>query len=405
MYRAHFSITLLTIIMLTSCGTQAPPPTLTVIPVTPTFTATEPPTAIPTAIDTSTPAPTRTPVLQSGNGSVLVTLVFKNNAKSPIDVYWVDFDGKEQKYFSVAPEKSAEQGTYSTHAWRVRDLAGNIVMDYVATDETRQTIEISADSVVAIELPPLPTLEPNLVIPVPIVGHHGCVVSTPPTNLNLDPFYAKYCDAGGIPIVASASVPDEALGHAWNIIMNLLAARPDLHAALVEHGQYFGVMGADEVTTDMPEYRHLKNDPVTDWDQRARGLGGIPFSSGAEENLLCYGNDRYLGESIALHEFAHTIDGGFDFIDPQFDKYLALTYASAMEKDLWKNTYAATNQDEYWAEGVQDYFNTNLSASPANGIHNEINTRKELSEYDPELWALINYIFRGFDWSPDCSNQ
>jgi hypothetical protein len=244
-----------------------------------------------------------------------------------------------------------------------------------------------------------------LVIPAPIVGHEGCVVNTPPAELKLDPFYAKYCDASGIPIVASASVPDKALGRAWNIIMNLLAARSDLLAALAEHGQYFGVMGAEEVPTDVPEYRYLKNDPVTDWDQRARGLGGIPFSSGAEENLLCYDNDRYLGESIALHEFAHTIDAGLDFVDPQFDKYLSSIYASAMEKGLWENTYAGTNQDEYWAEGVQDYFNTNLSASPPDGIHNEIDTRQELSDYDPELFVLINYTFRGFDWSPDCSNQ
>jgi hypothetical protein len=87
----------------------------------------------------------RTPVFHSGDGSLLVTLVFKNNAKSPVDVYWMDFEGKEQKYLSIAPGKSAEQGTYSTHAWRLRDLAGDIVMDYVATDEARQTIEISAD--------------------------------------------------------------------------------------------------------------------------------------------------------------------------------------------------------------------------------------------------------------------
>lgn len=322
-----------------------------------------------------------------------------------MDVYWLDFDGREQKFLSIGPGKSAVQGTYSTHAWRVRDLAGNIALDYVATEEDRQTVEIHADSVAGIELPPLPTRAPNSMIPTPVAGHQGCILSSPPSNLDLDAFYSKYCDAGGIPIVASASVPDAALGHAWNIIMNLLAARPDLHAALAEQGQYFGVLGADEVTTDMPEYRHLKDDPVTDWDTRARGLGGMPFSSGAEENLLCYRSDPYLGESIALHEFAHTIDAGLDLVDPQFDKYLALTFAEAMKKGLWKNTYAATNQDEYWAEGVQGYFNTNLSASPADGIHNEINTRQELAEYDPGLFALINYVFRGFEWSPDCSNQ
>ena len=28
-----------------------------------------------------------------------------------------------------------------------------------------------------------------------------------------------------------------------------------------------------EVTTDIPEHAYLKNDPYTNWDERARGLG------------------------------------------------------------------------------------------------------------------------------------
>ena len=58
--------------------------------------------------------------------------------------------------------------------------------------------------------------------------------------------------------------------------------------------------------TSIPEHRHLGRW----WDTRARGLGGtlhIPVSSGAEENLLCYSNDRYRSEDIFLHEFSHGI--------------------------------------------------------------------------------------------------
>ena len=38
-----------------------------------------------------------------------------------------------------------------------------------------------------------------------------------------------------------------------------------------------------------------QDDPNTDWDERARGLGGtlhIPVSSGAEENVMCHDDDR-----------------------------------------------------------------------------------------------------------------
>jgi len=120
---------------------------------------------------------------------------------------------------------------------------------------------------------------------------------------------------------------------------------------------------------------------------------------------MCYRYDGYYGENIPLHEFAHTIDAGLDFVDTDFNKYLALTYAHAMAENLWNNTYAATNQDEYWAEGVQSYFDANLSASPPNGIHNDIDTRAELKTYDPQLFALIEYIFKGYQWYPTCDNE
>ena len=39
----------------------------------------------------------------------------------------------------------------------------------------------------------------------------------------------------------------------------------------------------------------FKDDPDTDWDERARGLGGtlhIPVSSAGEENVMCHDDDR-----------------------------------------------------------------------------------------------------------------
>ena len=35
-----------------------------------------------------------------------------------------------------------------------------------------------------------------------------CVVSTPPAELGLDPFYKKYVDVNGIPLISSWRVPD-----------------------------------------------------------------------------------------------------------------------------------------------------------------------------------------------------
>ena len=48
---------------------------------------------------------------------------------------------------------------------------------------------------------------------------------------------------------------------------------------------------------------------------------------------------------------------------------------------------------EYFAEGVQSYFNVNAYASPPDGIHNKINTRDKLRQYDPTLFGLVKEVF------------
>ena len=158
------------------------------------------------------------------------------------------------------------------------------------------------------------------------------------------------------------------------------------------------VMSKDELTTDIPEHSDLNRAfPETNWDTRARGLGATavrPVTSCAEENLLCYPDDRYAGEDILVHEFAHTIHQfAIRYLDRGFDKKLNEIYDHAKANGLWKNTYAISNANEYWAEGVQDWYNLNQEAIPGNGIHNEINTREELEHYDAELFDLINRYF------------
>ena len=53
-------------------------------------------------------------------------------------------------------------------------------------------------------------------------------VTAPPASLELDPFYKKYTDAHGVPVVSSAKVPDAALLMARDIVQFMLANRPDL---------------------------------------------------------------------------------------------------------------------------------------------------------------------------------
>jgi uncharacterized protein (DUF885 family) len=148
-------------------------------------------------------------------------------------------------------------------------------------------------------------------------------------------------------------------------------------------------MAPTEMTTDVPEQRNMK--PKEYWDKRARGLGGRVTSCG-EENLLNLKGDRYRNENILIHEFAHAIhEIGLRRVHPKFDERLRETYQKAKDKGLWQKTYALTNHKEYWAEGVQSYFDCN---APAGGVHNEVNTREKLEKYDPDLFQLIDEVFK-----------
>ena len=236
-----------------------------------------------------------------------------------------------------------------------------------------------------------------------IEDRSGCVVSIVPGEFAFDSFYEKYCDADGIPIISSRDVKDRALKQAYYLITNVLAPIPKVRQELISHGAYLGIIGVDENQTSLPEYSHLDS---AFWDQRARGLGGskhLPITSGAEENLLCLPWDGYYGESITIHEFAHTIHLmglGTDYA--AFTSELTGLYRSAIQQGLWINTYAGSNVLEYWAEGVQSYFSTNLQSDRADGVHNHVNTRDELADYDPALYDFISRFFHDFEWTPTC---
>ncbi|XP_066277555.1 uncharacterized protein [Branchiostoma lanceolatum] len=213
------------------------------------------------------------------------------------------------------------------------------------------------------------------------------------TELNLDTFYQKYLHAYGIPVLGSSILPDAALRRACYDVLFMLADRKDIRDSYYDYYGRAGIMAETEVTLDIPEHSGL--DP--DFNTRARGLGATvskPVSTGAEENVLCYNTDPYKVEDIFIHEFAHGVDilGARKAVS-DFITRLQAAYDSALANGLWANTYADDTRDEYWAEGVQSYFNVNHESDPPDGIHNHVNTRVELQAYDPDLYAMVEEIY------------
>lgn len=264
-----------------------------------------------------------------------------------------------------------------------------------AEDYRKETIRIDKDSRLTLHL----ASGGGFAMKLELCPVHGQVTSIP-EGKNIPSFYQKYIETEGLYVTSSGKVSDEALLKACDIISLMLAKRPDVKAHMVKKGCHVMVIGKDEETCDLPEFAHICNceDSIKYWNWRARGFGGAPedeFSSSCgEENLLALPQDKYVGENILIHEFAHLIHTvGIVGVEPDFNERLEALRQNAIRKGLWEKTYAVSNKEEYFAECVQSFFNCNRYAEPANGVHNWVNRLTKLKTYDPDMYRLLQEYF------------
>lgn len=241
-----------------------------------------------------------------------------------------------------------------------------------------------------------------LLIVIPAAALADDAVDKNPAIEKIDPpyldFYSKQLVCRGIPIRAHQSVDDLALQIAYRRLERQLAHIPQVVENLNSLGAALHLIGKDQATTDLPEYRHLKGIPYVDCqgktfksvDERARGLGGI-VSTCAEENLLALPSDRFkYHRDICSHEFAHTIYGyGFS---PNVRRLIEKQYEKSMEAGLWPS-YAGTNPNEFFAELTMWYFDSRgdygaIRPSPKEGP-------EWLKSHDPSAYRLLDRIYSG----------
>jgi hypothetical protein len=251
------------------------------------------------------------------------------------------------------------------------------------------------------------TTDSTIDVPATTTRTGGCEVGPVPASARLDVFYTQGCQVDGFWVVANEVVDPVAVTRAADTVERIFTTDDRLAPTLAADGIRLGIIGRSQRTTEMPEYRDLNEVfPETDWDSRARGLGATserPLISAGEENVLCLPGDPYLGEDILLHEFSHVLHQfGYRAFDSDFDTELSAAFEATMDNGTWDGTYAATNPDEYWAEGVQSYLGRNLTAEPADGIHGPIDTRAELEAADPALFTLIDDRLNGLTLPPRC---
>lgn len=286
-----------------------------------------------------------------------------NAGEKAVEVFWVAPDGKRVPNGKIEPGKHSTIGTTLGHR-------------FVIVDGGRETEVVSKVRIQGFRYDP--------------AAKDGVPV-----------FYTQRASAGSFPIVASAKVSPYAVKEAVYLVDLMLAKRPDVRDAMTASGARLCILAHNEFTMDQPEFANLEAvkgyealTPREYWDARARGLGGSeedPFCSCAEENLLAYDGDPYDTENILIHEFAHNMHlRGLTNVDPTFDTRLKAAFDAAMKSGLWKGAYASSNHHEYWAEGVQSWFDNNRENDAQ---HNHVNTRDELMAYDPKLAALCREVF------------
>lgn len=251
----------------------------------------------------------------------------------------------------------------------------------------------------------------------------SAMISAPPAALGLDPFYKKYTDAFGIPVVSSEKVDDTALLMARDIINYMLLKRPDIRAVMVEKKSRLLIMDITEGETDLPERRDWKKPAIDDrrltdreranynqpggiasktdkeyWDARARGMGGN-VTSCAEENLLGLPGTRYFGEHITVHEFSHNIMSALRTADPALFAEIQPAYEAAKAKGLYKDSsgnaqYAINTVAEYFAEGTQWWFWSNIEFYDGT-TKARVQSPDDLKAYDPVLYGILDRIYAG----------
>ena len=248
-------------------------------------------------------------------------------------------------------------------------------------------------------------------------------VVAPPARFKIDPYYTKFTFAREFPVIGSKKVSNAALLKANDTIRKMFAYRHDILKAMIEDGARLVVLGEGEKLSDLPEFKQSQNTPSFDPVRYLDYTPSLKLMAVPEENVLGLPGEPFAGECMVVNEFAKAlyqvtgfrpVDPAFDQrrqkqqyelrvkrMDIEFDHKLLEIYDGAVAKGLWKGTTAARERAEYWAAGVEAYFDAAGAGQPPNDADRPITTREVLKSYDPDLYELVDetMAYKGHvDW-------
>lgn len=230
----------------------------------------------------------------------------------------------------------------------------------------------------------------------------SCTIISPPSEVNLNSYYKKYLNCGGIPIIGSEAVPDEAMYLAEETLNFMLNGLNSIKSKLISDGNYVALYPEGSIITELPDpfVATASNSGAYTWT--GPGANDLRALASDVSSLLCNPNVGF-GHTL-VHEIAHMIHvGGILRLDSGFQSDLEGSFNSAMSAGKWNNTYASSNPQEYLAEAATIWYGVNwIGPVGGDGWRNEIGTRTELQNYDAGIYTLLNTKFNDLTNVPGC---
>lgn len=236
-------------------------------------------------------------------------------------------------------------------------------------------------------------------------------VMPPPAKFKADPYYSKFTYAREFVVLGSKHVSDEALLKANDTVRKMFAYRHDILKAMIADGARLVVLGRSEKVSDLPEYQEAAKKAGFDETRYRDYTPSVKLMVVPEENVLRLPNEPFSGKFMVVSVFAkglyhvcgtRPVQQSFGKgpkqqyelrvkrLDIEFDNQLAKLHDAAKTTKLWRGTPAGRERLEYWAAGVEAYFDAAGTSYAPNDADRPITTRETLKTYDAGLYALVD---------------
>ena len=181
---------------------------------------------------------------------------------------------------------------------------------------------------------------------------------------------------------------------------------------MIADGARLVVLGRHEKLCDLPEFQDARKKPVFDEVRYLDYTPSLKLMVVSEENVLRLPKEPFAGKHMVVSVFAkglyhvtalRPVLVDFDKqrnkqqyelrvkrLDIEFDRSLLNIYDTACKSGLWKGAPAARDRVEYWAAGVEAYFDAAGAGHPPHYADRPITTREALKTHDPALYSLVD---------------